>query len=1196
MGRRKKSSRSTSESEQWASNKSLVQDSSEAGDEKLSVVTPEQARHIRSRPRIFSEIFQDNTIGYNIIHKICREGNADLLCDFLKLGKYSLDKLSLEAPDLESQYTPLHDAISSGNINCAVKLLENGASLQTPALDGFTPLDIAVWNQFKTGFVPESHNLNVLTWGPNSNYNLGHCHDNTLKLPEKVKHFNRDKFKSSICNVNFGKFHTLFLDKAGYVYSCGYGKGGRLGLGNEQTLLEPTIIPELKNIIKISCSNDHSLALSADGKIYSWGVNTHMVLGHADSKNVLRPRVIKATSTFSKILTVKAAKYHSVLVSKDQIYTFGYNGGQLGHMCSDELHQIIPRSVTRLRHKPGDNLGKIAHVHASAAATLVGFESGAVFICNQYDIRKVANLNRYDKLNPSQAFAEGFAVKTRKIRVTGGSLARQVSTETNTKPAKPLLISILDTDGIVFCCIPSMFKNVLVYHWSVYSEKFIVADIALGSSSLVLLTANGEVFTCDPYPTLKSEKEIRRGHSLKSWSVGSNKHKAQIQMLRPIRLSRQPGLHNGARIVCNGTGLVKACIVQDRISTLDFKPSVDESSFTSDISALFVNDDIYESDLVVYYDSGKQVDVHKAVVANCSETLQNIVKSADDSGNSYIELSGSDEFVTSLLETTYMIHKPLPVSRQSLCPPRFNGMVDVKGCTRIDRERLAEFADVTLVAEDGALFHCHRCVLAARVEYFSTHFLVNSRWGASNLNQEIPIDANKRTLSDFVYYIYTDTFPQNNSFESLKMLLKLSDQYLVSRLKSFCEVSLVEFITEENLMHVLRSANDYNAISLRDVCLYILAMNLPYYLEHRTLENLEEEILPLLDRVYKDVVLFHMTKTQQEGYSVMDYLRDFANFDTPPPHVSRKNSVSASSHQTVSGLDNEIRLSENSSRSQGDSTHPISSNDAPLSHELKSPISSFEKAIEIVNTITFGNHQGKNIDENSVTRPTKTAEPANPADDFPSPVKSSWGMKASGTPNKTLSQIIKEEEIQQAFKSKPSYQKTSHFKQSEPKRSQSSDVTYSDKGPKVPWINASTAQPVSLKEIMSSENDSPAKEKSPLKERTSSSDTAQNLAGYSGKPAAHRGVSETFEFSPDRQVHCLRSIMEAEEKSQASVLPKLFSRPLETIQIEERAIQQLRKLYKVDENFNEFITVRTIPGLDSTVTKPAWGKNGPLIF
>ena len=1212
MGRRKKSSRSLSETEQRAKtlNKSPVYEQREEEDEKLAVVTSEQARYIRSNPRIFSEIFQDNTVGYNIIHKICREGDAELLCDFLKLGRFSCDKFCLETPDLESQYTPLHDAISSGNINCAVKLLENGASLKTPALDGFTPLDIAVWNQFKNGFVPESHNLNVLTWGPNSNYNLGHNHDNTSKLPEKVKRFNRDKFRSSICNVNFGKFHTLFLDKAGFVYACGYGKGGRLGLGHEQTLLEPTIIPELRDIIKISCSNDHSLALSSDGKIYSWGVNTHFALGHADSKISLRPRVIKATTTFSKILTVKAAKYHSVLVASDQIYTFGFNGGQLGHIYSDELHQIVPRSVTRLRHKPGDNLGKIAHVHASAAATLVGFESGAVFICNQYDVRKVANLNRYDtnvvKLNSNQGLMEGFAVKTKKIRVIGGSLARQVSSETNTKSTKPLLISILDTDGLVFCCIPSMFKNVLVYHWNVYSEKFIVTDIALGSSALVLLTANGEVFTCNPYPTLKSDKEIKRDHSLKSWFVGSHKQKEQIQMLRPIPLIRQAGLHNGAKVACNGTGLVKACIVQDRISTLDFRPSVEESSYMTDISALFDNDDIYETDMVVYSESGKQTSVHKAIVANCSGTMQNIIDSAEESEKPYIELSGSDEVVTSMLETIYLMHKLPPFSNKAKCPLRYNGMVDVTRCTTIDRKILSHLADVSLVSEDGTMLACHRCVLAARVEYFRTHFLVNSRWGASSLNQQIPIDANTRTLGDFVYYIYTDRFPQNFTFDSLKLLLKLSDQYLVSRLKSFCEVSLADFITEENIMHVLRTANDYNADSLRDVCLYIIAMNVPYYLEHRTLENIEEEILNLLDKVYKNVVLFHFNKSQHHGYTVKDFLRDFAQFNFCQKKENRKNSTNDPLEKLVGPNLNIVASEENDVRPQEGLTHqvlpssPTNQCDPPTSPIDVDVIEvSSDAELEITSDDKSRNN---NINSNKSKEKLHTNVSTDHDAIFASS-KSSWGIQTPTSSNKSLSQIIKEEELQQASKNRVNSPKKPPTKplistQTIPLLNCEASTEIM---PTSPWGNTSTAPPVvSLKDIMSSENTSPTKDniRSSSKEGLPSA-VGQSLAFSPGKPSnsAQREVSETFDFNADRQVFSLRSIMEDEQMSRAHVTSlKSFSRPLECIQIEEQAIQEIGNLYHVDENFNEFIIVRTVVNMESSVIKPAWGKNGPLNF
>ena len=33
------------------------------------------------------------------------------------------------------------------------------------------------------------------------------------------------------------KYHTVFRSAAGKVYTCGHGRGGRLGHGNEQTCL-----------------------------------------------------------------------------------------------------------------------------------------------------------------------------------------------------------------------------------------------------------------------------------------------------------------------------------------------------------------------------------------------------------------------------------------------------------------------------------------------------------------------------------------------------------------------------------------------------------------------------------------------------------------------------------------------------------------------------------------------------------------------------------------------------------------------------------------------------------------------------------------------------------------------------------------------------------------------------------------------
>ena len=78
------------------------------------------------------------------------------------------------------------------------------------------------------------------------------------------------------------KYHTVFLCTDGSVFTCGQGRGGRLGHGNEQTVLSPKKIAALNGIFctGISNANDHTLILDQMGQVYSFGLNTYHQLGH----------------------------------------------------------------------------------------------------------------------------------------------------------------------------------------------------------------------------------------------------------------------------------------------------------------------------------------------------------------------------------------------------------------------------------------------------------------------------------------------------------------------------------------------------------------------------------------------------------------------------------------------------------------------------------------------------------------------------------------------------------------------------------------------------------------------------------------------------------------------------------------------------------------------------------------------------
>ena len=782
----------------------------------------------------------------------------------MKLAGCNLQDI-LGAKDLESGYTPLHDAIYYGNIGCAIKLIQYGAPISTVDADGFVPLDLAVWNKLMYDFeikvvdgkkifprIRKNPNCNVLTWGSNLRFNLGHKNGGDILEPKRVTALNRDVIKSYICSVEFGTYHTLFLDKAGKVYTCGYGNGGRLGLGTEQTKNIPTLIPSLKDIVKVSCSRDHSLALTSEGEVYSWGINTHRVLGHEEAFDQASPKLIEFTSTrLNGIKNVLAATYHSVLVTRNSVYTFGYNGGQIGHDRSETLYQIKPKIVLIPKET---TMEQIDHVHACTAATVIGSENGLIYVCYGFAIKKVAESNRRCtlKLGLKQKMRLKLQVdgtfkrvvksaKLRKIQVTGGYLSRDVPNETKERP-KNLCIFILELNGSVtslnfseetgqFEISPTLLNNTAMPR-----ESQLFFDIAIGSDSLYLLAQSGEVFS----KTLgidTSNYDVAERCSVKKTSG---------------RLIKVDGIHHCTRIYCDEKASTVACLVRDPISAVDMLTSIEPSSFSTDILSLYDNEEVYETDCTVLLQSGNTISVHRALLANASEDLAKRIEVYEISGRSYIEFRDSDEEgKAKLTERIYRCEY---------------------GPSYINRANIMYLSDVVLISKEGTRFKCHRVILAARVPYFKAYFAFNSKWGALSLNEETLIDASEKTLTSLINYVYTDEFPKDQSIKDLLNLLILSDQYLVSRLKSFCEANIAKRIFDDNLFYLLKAANDYNADALCAMCLNIVATNLPLYLDHRLLDNVEQDIIKQIERVYKEVVLFQLDTSSNQDYDSLLHL------------------------------------------------------------------------------------------------------------------------------------------------------------------------------------------------------------------------------------------------------------------------------------------------------------------------------------
>lgn len=164
-----------------------------------------------------------------------------------------------------------------------------------------------------------------------------------------------------IQEVIMSKLHTAVLttDPVSNLYICGVGRGGRLGLGDENTQFKFTPVQGPladKKIKNVALGQNHSMAVTSNGELWTWGLNADSQLGYtlppplrADEEPMsLVPRQVFGPLKKETILGVAASAIHSVAHTGSSLYCWGKNIGQLALMDADSRSldvQAVPRRV-----------------------------------------------------------------------------------------------------------------------------------------------------------------------------------------------------------------------------------------------------------------------------------------------------------------------------------------------------------------------------------------------------------------------------------------------------------------------------------------------------------------------------------------------------------------------------------------------------------------------------------------------------------------------------------------------------------------------------------------------------------------------------------------------------------------------------------------------------------------------------------
>jgi alpha-tubulin suppressor-like RCC1 family protein len=157
------------------------------------------------------------------------------------------------------------------------------------------------------------------------------------------------------------KLHSAVLttDPVSNLYVCGVGRGGRLGLGDENTRFNYAPVQgglADKNVIQVALGQNHTMALTNNGELWSWGSNANSQLGYAlpppakpdEEPMSTIPRQVFGSLKKEMVLGIAASGIHSVAHTGNALYCWGKNVGQLALMDADSRSlevQQAPRKV-----------------------------------------------------------------------------------------------------------------------------------------------------------------------------------------------------------------------------------------------------------------------------------------------------------------------------------------------------------------------------------------------------------------------------------------------------------------------------------------------------------------------------------------------------------------------------------------------------------------------------------------------------------------------------------------------------------------------------------------------------------------------------------------------------------------------------------------------------------------------------------
>ncbi|KAK8146643.1 hypothetical protein G3M48_002780 [Beauveria asiatica] len=390
---------------------------------------------------------QDLESGWNALHRSLYSGNVSIARIILAKERENLLSGTSASTGRVGRLIKTKDHEGNSpfdvyNSTIATRSLNRGQLNEAPDNESDSGESTTDYNEFakSTHSTSSDQGDELFVFGSNRNMSLGVGDEDDRQYPERI-HLQRPdgllrKFYESylgeedaeyiassleiedipimvrsrplvIQDVVLSKLHSAVLttDPVSNLFIAGLGRGGRLGLGDENTKFKFVSVQGPladKKIHQVALGQNHTMAIAGNGELWTWGLNSDSQLGYAlppptradEEPMSLVPRQVFGTLKKELIQGVAASTIHSVAHTGASLFCWGRNAGQLALMDADSRSldiQAIPRRVAAsLLTAP------ILTVSAIDKATTVLLANHNVWVFTNYGY----NLVKFPTLDP----------------------------------------------------------------------------------------------------------------------------------------------------------------------------------------------------------------------------------------------------------------------------------------------------------------------------------------------------------------------------------------------------------------------------------------------------------------------------------------------------------------------------------------------------------------------------------------------------------------------------------------------------------------------------------------------------------------------------------------------------------------------------------------------------------------------------